>query len=159
MAAFSETGKKITEKRITKIENKIKVSFPDEYRNFLLEHNGGECEPNGFVFIENGEETEAEVRSFFAIGGIDGDYDLEENIDIYIFDEKRLPGLYFPVAEDDLGNLVCISCNKDDYGHIYFWDAENECETEEDIDTYNDNMYLLAKSFNQFINNLKFFDY
>jgi hypothetical protein len=157
MTTFSEKGKKITDKDVLNIENKIKCSFPEEYRNFLLKNNGGECEPCGFTFIEGTIDSESEVRSFFAIGGIDGDYDLEENINIYIFEEKRLPNFYFPIAEDDLGNLICISCNKSDNGYIYFWDHEDECDTE-NIDNYRDNMYLLAKSFNKFIKKLKDLD-
>jgi cell wall assembly regulator SMI1 len=158
MTKFLETGKKITEKNIAKIEKKYNVSFPQEYKDFLLKYNGGECEPNGFVFNENSEDSDSEVRSFFAIGGIDGDYDLEENINIYTIEEKRLPNLYIPIAEDDLGNLVCISCNETDYGFIYFWDHENENESEDSVHNCMDNMFLLSKSFKTFANSLKELD-
>lgn len=158
MVEFSETGKKIAEKNIVEIEKKYKISFPKEYKDFLLKYNGGECDPNGFIFLEDSEDSDSEVRSFFAIGGIDGDYDLEENITIYTIEEKRLPNLYIPIAEDDLGNLICISCNESNYGFIYFWDHENECESEDNIADYMDNMFLLSESFNKFINSLQELD-
>jgi cell wall assembly regulator SMI1 len=157
MAVFSETGKKITNKQIIKIEKKIGCSFPVEYKNFLLTFNGGECEPCGYTFMENSVESEGEIRSFFAIGGIDGDYDLAENISDYVIDEQRMPSLYFPIAEDDGGNLICISCNSSDYGNIYCWDHENECD-KEGINNYKDNMYLISLSFDEFIGKLKNID-
>ena len=155
MVTFFETGKKITDKEIVEIEKKVGYSFPDEYREFLLKHNGGKCSPCGFVFMENSQQSDDEVRSFYAVGGIDGYYDLEEKMDIYIFDVKRLPDFYIPIAEDDFGNLICISSDKSDYGCIYFWNHENESDEE----NYKENMYFVAKSFNEFINNLKNFDY
>jgi cell wall assembly regulator SMI1 len=150
MITFFESGKKITDKEVAYIEKKIGYCLPNEYREFLLKHNGGKCPNRGFVFMENSQESDSEVRSFYAVGGINGYYDLEENMDIYIFDEKRLPDFYIPIAEDDLGNLICISGDESDYGYIYFWDHEKEGEKE--------NMYIIADSFNKFINNLKNFD-
>lgn len=149
MAKISEPGKKINESNIIEFEGKINLKLPLEYRLFLLNHNGGECEPSVFIFTENGIESDSSVRSFFAIGGIDDDYDLEENIDIYINEEKRLLDGLIPIAEDDFGNLICICCEGSNTGRIYFWDHENE-----DEDDLSANLFLVSNSFNEFIDNL-----
>lgn len=149
MAKILESGKKINESNILEFEDKIDLKLPLEYKSFLLKYNGGECEPCEFVFTENGVESDSSVRSFFAIGGIDGDYDLEENVDIYINEEKRLLNGLIPIAEDDGGNLICICCLGLETGKIYFWDHENEDEND-----LNGNVFLVSNSLNEFIDNL-----
>lgn len=150
MVKFSESGKKLKESKLESFEKKIGLELPLEYKSFLLKHNGGECDPCVFDFIENGEESDSSISTFYAIGGIDDDYDLEENIDIYINDEKRLPDGLIPIAEDDGGNLVCISCTGDDKGKIYFWNHE-----EEDEDDLTANLYFVSNSFNEFVESLR----
>jgi len=148
MVKFSKSGKKIKESEILDFEKKIGLELPLEYKNFLLKHNGGKCEPCDFTFIEDDEESSSSVRRFYAIGGIDDYYDLQESIDNYINDEKRLADNYIPIAEDDFGNLMCISCNDSNKGQIYFWNHEGEDESSES------NLYFIASSFDEFVENL-----
>ena len=66
-------------------------------------------------------------------------------MEMYIFEEKRLPDYFVPIAHDPGGNLICISCSETENGFVYFWDHENEG---------NNNVYLISKGFNDFIGNL-----
>jgi len=61
----------------------------------------------------------------------------------------RIPSNLFPFASDDGGDLICISLWGDDSGNIVFWDYYNEHFPP----TYA-NVYYIASSFSEFINNM-----
>lgn len=154
MAEISQVEKAITPEEIVKIEKKINLKFPAEYKEHLLKYNGGQCTPNLFTFIENGTQTDSCIDWFLAI--YDGEYDnLEQYIDIYKLDEKRLPIHIVPIAHDPGGNLICISCGSNDNGSVYFWDHESEVDYNTASDDDYSNLYLIADSFNNFLKNLK----
>lgn len=151
MIEFFKTEKPITEKEINNIEELLVCTFPSDYKNHILKHNGGKCKPNVFSFIENDKKSKSNIDWFLAI--YNGKYDnLISYINIYKIEQKRLPKSLIPIAHDPGGNLICISCCEPDYGFIYFWDHEKEGNNEQD--DYKENLFLIAKSFNKFINNL-----
>lgn len=154
MAEFVEFEGKIEVSDINAIESKIGLELPDQYKSHLLEFNGGRCTPNEFSFIENGKETTSIIDWFLAI--YDGEYDnLEDYIDTYKADDKRLPLSMVPIAHDPGGNLILISCAKDNYGSIYFWDHEKEVNYQSEPDSNQSNIYFIAKDFNTFLDQLK----
>ena len=86
--------------------------MPEDYRGFLLEHNGG-CidgapqiaEMCGFYGIHNGPESSrfpdlSQIRS----GGF--------------------PDYLLPIADDPFGNFICIVLAGPDRGAVCFWDHE-----------------------------------
>jgi hypothetical protein len=151
MAIFSRTESKLLPNQIKEIENLIKLDFPDDYKKHLLIYNGGKCSPEKFTFKEKEKKTSSSVDWFLAI--YQGEYDnLQNYIQIYKKDEKRLPTHIVPIAHDAGGNLICISCGKQDYGYVYFWDHENEVDYSCNDDSNYSNLYLIAKSFTEFIN-------
>ncbi len=146
---LSQTEAPITMSQIAEIENYVALVFPKEYKEHLLKFNGGQCQPNVFTFNENGSITNSYIDWFLAI--YDGEYDnLKKYIENYKINHQRLPSRILPIAHDPGGNLICISCDGEDMGSIYFWDHENEAGKENFT-----NLYLISKSFNDFINNLK----
>jgi len=154
MVEFSETEQPLTTHEIENIERFVGLNFPNEYKKHLLKFNGGRCLPNIFTFIENGKVTSSCGDWFLAI--YDGKYDnLKNYIENYKIEEKRLPDHMLPIAHDPGGNLICISCDGDDSGMIYFWDHETEVNYEISNDSDYSNLYLIAKSFDEFINQLK----
>ncbi len=153
MITFFDTEKSIDEKEIEKIEKYIGLKFPKEYREHLLRYNGGQCSPNVFSFVENGVKTESCIDWFLAI--YEGENDnLKDYITILKIEEKRIPRHIVPIAHDPGGNQICISCGSLDYGYIYFWDHENEVDYTVSGDDDYSNLYLIAKSFNEFLNSL-----
>ena len=154
MAIFSQTESQLNLTQIEDIEKFIGLNFPKEYKSHLLQNNGGQCSPNTFMFNESGSWTESCVDWFLAI--CDGEYDnLKEYIKTYKVDAKRLPIHILPIAHDPGGNLICISCGKQDEGQIYFWNHEQEVDYNLSDDTDYTNLYFVANSFNEFIVGLR----
>lgn len=153
MIEFFETKKPITLKEIKEIEGYVGLTFPDDYKQHLLKYNGGWCKPNVFSLVEERIENYSCIDRFYAI--YDGEYDnLKEFIDIFKKEEKRMPIHITPIAHDPGGNQICISCGIKDYGYIYFWDHENEVDYTVSGDDDYSNLYLIAKSFNEFLEGL-----
>lgn len=153
MVVFLGTEAKIDLANIREIEGLIGFELPTEYAAHLLRYNGGQCTPNMFIFQENGRETKSSVDWFLAI--YDGEYDnLKNYIQIYKLEDKRLPDHILPIAHDPGGNLICISCNGDDKGYIYFWNHEEEIDYSMSDNSDYSNLYLISNSFESFINGL-----
>lgn len=154
MAEFSQTEAPLNVSQIEGMEEFVGLNFPIEYKDHLLKFNGGQCFPNIFNFYENGKIADSSVDWLLAI--YDGEYDnLKTYIVTYKIEEKRLPSHILPIAHDPGGNLICISCDKDDEGYVYFWDHENEVDYGVAEDDDYSNLYLIARSFDEFINGLK----
>lgn len=154
MITFTETKDRTSLEAIKEFEKKINVKLPDDYKQHLLKNNGGRCEPSHFDFIENGKPSGSGIEWFFALG--DHKYNnLRRTCEIYKIEDKRMPDKMVPIADDGLGNSVCISCSEKDYGYVYFWDHENEVDYLVADDNDYSNLYLIAKSFTEFINGLK----
>ena len=150
---FYDTEKAISKFDFENIEKILTFRLPEEYKTHLLMYNGGRCKPNIFSFIEEGKISKSSIDWFLAI--YEGKYDnLNTYINMYKFEQKRIPFYLVPIAHDAGGSLICISCSESDYGYIYFWDHEKE-QNHAHTD-YWGNIYLIDKSFNRFITNLKF---
>ncbi|MEH7068416.1 SMI1/KNR4 family protein, partial [Priestia megaterium] len=84
-------------------ERNHNITFPKDYRDFLIEYNGGY--PDHSI-----------LNIFYGIGSM---YDnLEKKLDI--FDEILEIG-FIPIADDPSGNQICIGINKEYLGQIYHW--------------------------------------
>lgn len=154
MVIFSQTEASLNLLQIEVIEKFIGLDFPSEYKDHLLKHNGGQPSPNVFSFEEYGKLTDSCVDWLLAI--YEGEYDnLKNYIDTYKIQEKRMPLHILPIAHDPGGNLICISCDYDNKGSIYFWDHEKEVDYNLSDDSDYSNLYLIANSFDEFIDGLK----
>ncbi len=150
MVKFVETEKSISLGQIKNLGSSLGINFHTEYINHLLQYNGGRCVPNVFSFMENDVLTKSSVERFLAL--YDGEYDnLEDYCNMYKFDEKRMPNLFFPIAHDPGGNLVCMNSLD---GKIYFWDHEKEVDYNQSDDNDTSNLYFVAEDLNEFISNL-----
>ena len=153
MAEFTETKGKLEAFQIKEMESFAGLTFPEQYKEHLLNFNGGRCKPDVFWFVENGNKTASAIGWFFAI--YDGKYNnLRDCIEIYKRSVKRMPSYVLPFASDVVGNAICISCGKDDFGKIYFWDHEREVDYKTSDDSDYSNLYFIANSFNEFLENL-----
>lgn len=153
MARFYSSEKELTELEVTLFENLIGLKIPYDYRKHLLSFNGGKCEPNIFNFLENGILTSSSISWFLAL--YDGEYDnIQRYYEIYKKEEKRMPSNILPIAHDDGGNLICISCNGTDEGHIFFWDHEKEVDYSLGHRDDYSNLYFIANTFTSFLEGL-----
>jgi len=154
MVIFSQTESSLDLFQIQKVEDLLELRFPQSYIDHLLKFNGGRCEPNIFSFEEDGTVTESCVDWFLAI--YDGEYDsLVTYIRDYKIAEKRLPSNIVPIAHDPGGNLICISCEGDDKGYIYFWNHEKEVDYTRSGNENYSNLYLISDSLNSFLESLR----
>jgi len=160
MVNFLEVEKSLTENQILAFEQSVNFRLPKEYSEHLLKFNGGRCEPNVCYFYQRNwlgfrRLDATDVRYFFAI--YDGEFDnLALKFEVYKIQVKRLQERILPFAGDSMGNLFCISCRGIDEGYIYFWDHEREVKHKSgnDDDDFR-NLNIVAKSFNEFLLNLK----
>lgn len=153
MVVFEDSEQKLSLLEIENFEKQHDLVFPQDYKEHLLSHNGGRCTPNIFIFTEQGKKSRSRVDWFLAI--YEGEYDnFGKYLEIYKENNKRMPTHIFPIAHDPFGNLICISNGKKDFGYIYFWN--HECEIDYNVEKEDEysNLYLIAPSFVEFINNL-----
>jgi hypothetical protein len=140
----------LTEQDLAVFEAKIGQRFPDDYRQFLKQYNGGRPEPRSFS-EQNGKPCSS-VHYFLSVNGKEF-VDMIEEIRSYA---GRLPTRFTPIAYDSFGNVICLSMSGDDRGAVYFWDHEREAdETEGESPETIGNVTLIANSFSEFLDGLR----
>jgi cell wall assembly regulator SMI1 len=144
--------KKASPEDITKFEEEIGYELPEDYKKFLLEHNGGRPSPEGFSFEYRDSKKSSSLLDFFY--GIQGEteehYDLATNNQDF---KGRIPSDMLVIACDQAGNQICLGLFGNVKGKIYFWDHEEEAVSEGDPPVYG-NLYFIANSFSEFVNGL-----
>ncbi len=140
----------LSSETIRKVEERLGIVFPIEYRDFLRLHNGGRPRPAVFRFKKpSGQFADSCVDWFLAI--YEGEHDnFESYFETY---QHRLPTELVPIAHDPGGNLICIAVSGTLNGFVFFWDHENECDIGE-TPTFA-NVYLIADTFSEFVNSLQ----
>lgn len=140
---FSENGVKFDESIADSLEYFWGKRLPADYKKFLCEINGGDPDESHSVFKINDLEGYSNVRMFFGI---------VPNKWRNIFCTHHIPINTLAIGCDDCGNLILISVYGKDRGKVYFWDHENQCNSDGNPDYRN--MILLANSFNDFLDSL-----
>ncbi len=114
MINYTELRAVIELEDIVQLEKEYNISFPDQYKNHLLNFNGGSPKPGIFSFQENGKETNSRIHYFYAINSGKFD-DMKDVIGTFKIEERRMPDHILPIAEDPFGNVVCVSSGVSDY--------------------------------------------
>jgi len=100
------TEEPINDEIVSKVERSLNVKFPEDYKECVLEYNGGYPKPNVFKFENSeGEAVFNDLLSFT------GDYSLEA---VYESSKSYLPADIIPFARDPFGNLICFDYRKED---------------------------------------------
>lgn len=126
--------------RIALFEQAIGYKLPDEYKEFIIQYNGGR--PERRVFDIPRLRDIDELNYFYGIDAVEL-YDLYK---IYTIYKERIPAGLLPIADDPFDNQVCISLIGVSRGNIYFWDHELE---------HLKKVTILSNSFDSFLNNLR----
>ena len=127
------------------------MKLPEDYRNFLIEHNGGCPYPN----IVNLENTQTDIQCLFGMNDAPYYTGFFDNLDSYI---DRVPNFYMPIGNDSFGNIFLLSLRDSNFGEIAFWRHEQELK-EGDAGEYFGNIEVVASSFSEFVDNLVTLDY
>lgn len=145
----------LTPEDIKKLELEYHINLPDDYKNFLLMHNGGQsikdCCPL-IEYIGDNEQTGTDTDiNYFA--GIHNNY-YHRLIPHYHAMQGRIPQELLPIAENSGGDEICLCIDGSNYGKVYFWAHEGEALAFGYKEPWYDNIYLVANSFKEFINSL-----
>ncbi len=138
---ITSNNPKLTIEDINLFEINHSILFPIEYKNFLLNYNGGTPNLSLFKIIGNEENYENVLNKFYGIGV--GSLSLENILD-YLDDLVEIG--FLPIANDPGGNQICIGISEENYGKIYFWEHEMEIELE--------NLLFVSNSFQELLENL-----
>lgn len=134
----------VSSEDILNFENRAKVTLPSDYREFLLNYNGGVPHKLYFTVSDYGDSILDELFGL-EIGGVN---------DLYIqFTDYngRIPEAFLPIGRDQVGNLILLGLEGKYKGRIYFWWHENESEGKK---PWLKNIYSICDSFNKFLSDL-----
>jgi SMI1 / KNR4 family (SUKH-1) len=151
LSHFYDSQRKLHESEIKILEDTYKIKLHLDHKNLLLICNGGQTDKCLSHFENNGIIEKCVLNWILSIS--DDEYDnLETYIKNFKVNQKRLPDNLIPVCNDPGGNLFCISTYGDDEGKIYFW--EHEFEVEDGEEPNYSNVFFVANSLEDFIDNL-----
>src|ERR1051325_11614933 len=116
MKSIESTDPRPSENDILEFENRWNLQLPQDYRSFLLKHNGGRPFPAMFPISGMENNPEGQVQDFFGLGTAIKSYDLNwvlENLGV------PQPDGLLPVGCNASGDYLCISTKS---GRVLFWD-------------------------------------
>jgi hypothetical protein len=140
---------------IANLEKKLNICFPEDYKQHLLKYNGGHPIKDGYPLIEyidnDPNDNSADIAWFLAIYNGEHNNFLRDYNTFKIW-QKRMPDELVSIGCGSGGDQICISVKGNNYGKVYFWNHDWECEEGEEPDY--SNVHLIANSFTDFINSL-----
>ncbi|MEC1403682.1 SMI1/KNR4 family protein [Bacillus subtilis] len=137
------TFQEATNSQIKEVEEKLKIKFPTDYKEFIKDHNG--CSPidKKVVLFQDSRES---INNLLSIGDPTRPIDLLSTIDNV---KDRLVDKIIPFATDAGGNLFCFDYRMSAQEPvIVFWDHEIAYEDKESSISY------VCDSFTELINKL-----
>jgi hypothetical protein len=134
---------------VSQLEHQLGISFPEDYKQFLIRYNGGR--PDEGVFHISEEEGDSSFGFLYSVHRNSCRVnEIIHNVKNY---KNRIPNTMIPIGGDSFGNQILLGVFGEDRNKIYFWDHEKEgIDGPEDI---RDPLTKLADSFEDFINGLK----
>jgi hypothetical protein len=147
-----KTGPPLNESDLDGFEKTIGYDLPSDYRQFLLKYNGAKPVPD-FFQVPGWQYEESYVSQ---LKGLLKEKD-EKKVDLARLNDLldgRLPKGFIAIGSDPGGNQILLSLAGETKGNVYFFDHENEPDdATDDLEDY-PNIFLVANSFTEFLNNL-----
>lgn len=140
-----------TQEQINELEKNIWHIFPEDYKSFLLNKNGWTLK-NDRPLI-NHEKWVETINFFLWIRWEEEWYDLF--YDNFCLRKWRYPKWFISKWDDPGWNAFLLNCDLSSpkYWNLYFWDHENESQTDE---PWMENIYFIANNFNDFLDKIYF---
>lgn len=136
---------------IKNLEYEIGCEIPSDYLTFIFNYSGFAFNDVVYNFYNSSEEDDKQLLSV-CFGILPGNgYDLIINYRTF---KSRIPFNFLPIACDAFGNLLCLSVIGEDKGYVYFWLHDAEETIGEKPSKYPEDIHLVSKSFDEFINSL-----
>ena len=152
---FTSSAAPLTKGAFDNLEALLGISFPEDYKAFMLENNGGEpVEDWLFEFMDDvtKKRNTSVIRGFYKIYLNEQEakpYDDLVKICNIMWNEHSLGRNMIAIADDPGGNPICMSVAGEDFGKVYYGNHEFE-----DTETGYLFMSEIAPSFTTFIENL-----
>ena len=135
---------RVVEADLSEFEARIGYRLPDQYREFLLVHNGALVEPRCFWVEDDTYSDEIEGCFYGLHDGYGHNFKSR-----YLDDPSHFPKKVLPIADDGMGNYICIGLEGSQRGRILFYDHERHWENNTAAD-----LEPLADSFENFLSGL-----
>ncbi|WP_145045819.1 SMI1/KNR4 family protein [Paenibacillus xylanexedens] len=145
----------LNSKDIELFEAEYGISLPDDYKQFLISHNGGKTGSRR-RFTTNDDTRQGEVESSILVfypltnettENLEGKYELYTNAGV-------LKKVFLPIGETPRSNLVCMGVVDEGNGYIYHIDLGYDDYLDKKLELEPENIRLIARSFTDFINGL-----
>lgn len=128
-----------TESQVTDLERRIKVAFPENYRRFLLEFNGGYF--NEPILTPPDFEAPSDSLAFMCgIGASHEEAELGSEHLMSLFDDND-PPIIVPIGSTPSGSLLILTVEHEGYGEILYKKAWGD-------------FYYLAENISEFFERL-----
>ena len=132
--------------KIIKFENKIGFYLPKDYKEFILNQNGGYPEKKYATFKVEELNQEISIDTLYGFE-LEKQLNLEEYYNEY--KEELLEDTI--IIGDDMGGGMIVLVNQKCIKGIYYWANSHYFE----LSNKESNSYKIADSFKEFIDNLK----
>ena len=113
-----------SDEEIAKFESKMGYSLPGDYRNFLLNTNGGDAVSNS-ISIGDGDSTS--VRAFYGLNSVGAKGSLMSRIGFY-GTEPDVPKNAIAIAFDDGGWSFMLYLSGARVGQVWLMDSERNLQ-------------------------------
>ena len=145
-----ESKKELTMEALQNAEKIIGVKLPEDYRTFLLTHNGGRPEPDmGFKFKHPIRQfDESMIHFFYSINDGKGSNLIKE----YKKHTPYMPDDMLIIANDPGSGLIVLGIRGERREKVYFWMQEFDEGLHYDAECTN--FAIVADSFNEFLEKL-----
>ena len=146
-------NKPANKESVKKLENRIGTTLPKDYKEFLLNYNGGK--PELYIFPETEKLYSLALDEVYGLDTGEKATDINWNIDI-LNDYDRIMNQFIPIGNAINGDQFTLGISGKFKDKVYLWDHNQEVHYDDFIkDELPENMYQLADSFDEFLNKLE----
>lgn len=136
----------VKEEEIFKLEEEVGFTLPNDYKEFLINFNGGVPEVKYSTFKLNELEENIGLQVLYGLN-------LEENLDLREWYEEYEDDLLDDclIIGHGIGFGFIVLVNSPEISGVYFWDNSFELENSSE----DENIYKISDTFKEFIQELK----
>jgi len=140
MIQITEQNRRLDNTDLARIEDRAGRPLPEDYRSFLLVHNGGRPEPDT-IDIPESHFSPTNVQVFYGLDDEIESCDVFWNLELL---EGCLENRLFPIAGDSFGNSFVLLLDDDNYGQVFYFNAAE----------IPPRPYFVAKDFTEFLDKI-----